>query len=82
LRFGDIALVTGRPDGEPERTIGFAQKQPLAGVYPPRLLCQGLGARSSPVCALSRWTSCGSTWARGDEATAWRGEAAVADRGL
>ena len=22
-----------------------------------RLLCQGLGARGSPVCALSRWTS-------------------------
>jgi hypothetical protein len=35
-----------------------------------------------PGGRVSRWTSCGSARARGDEATASRGEAAAADRGL
>ena len=45
------------------RAAEFAQKQPPAGVWSTRLLRQGLGARSSPVSALSRWTT--STTDRG-----------------
>ena len=45
------------------RAAEFAQKQPPAGVWSTRLLRGGLGARSSPVSALSRWTT--STTDRG-----------------
>jgi hypothetical protein len=41
----------------------LAPKQPPAGVQPTRLVCRGLGAHSSPVCSLSRWTtSRTATW--------------------
>ena len=36
-------------------TAAPAPKQPPAGVQPTRLVCRGLGARSSQVCSLSRW---------------------------
>ena len=54
-------LRVARPAPWPrDRTSHFrsaaSQTQSPPRVQPTRLLCQGLGARGSPVCALSRWT--------------------------